>query len=220
MSSQKLISINDLFNKSFGFYKNRLYTILTLACIPFANFVVMSLLYELIGKPADKMNFPVGLWLIIFLFSIFALVVNLWVQIAYFYVIKKKNVKTDAKSLLTSSWSKLFPYSWVLFLVGIICVAGFILLVVPGIIFTIWFGLALYVFVFEDMQGMDALYRSRALVKGYWWPVFGRLLLFGFLAGVVSWIPVIGSIINIFLLMPLGVMYGYFIYDNLKSIKA
>ena len=32
--------------------------------------------------------------------------------------------------------------------------------------------------------------------------------------------PVIGELVNIFFMMPLGVIYGYFIYENLKIAKS
>ncbi len=220
MDNQKLLSINDLFKKSFSFYKERLYLIMTLSLIPFANFVVISLLTELIDVKMDSTSMLVGLGIIFFLFIIFSVVVNLWVQMTYFYLIKEKDVTKDAKSLLLFSWSNIASYSWVLFLVGLVTMAGFILFIIPGILFVIWFSLSLYVFVFENMLGMKALYRSKELVKGYWWAVLGRLFIFGLIAGLINAIPVIGTIINIFFIMPLGVIYGYFIYENLKTLKG
>jgi len=219
MEPQKLISIGDLFKKSFDFYKGKLYLIMTLALIPFVNFVVISLLNELMGVLSDKV-FIAGVGVFTFLFILFALIINLWVQITFFYLIKERNSVTDAKNLLKFSWPKIVPYAWVLFLMGIITIAGFILLIIPGIILSIWFSFALYLFVFEDVRGMEALKKSKELVKGYWWPVFGRLFLFGFLGALISSVPVIGDLVNIFLMMPLGVIYAYFIYENLKTVKA
>ncbi len=218
MDNPKLISIGDLFKKSFDFYKDKLYVIITLALMPFANFVVISLAFEIINRIHDVI-FVASLGLLISILGLFSIFINLWVQIAFFYAIKEKDIKTDAKSLLLLSWNKIWSYSWVAFLTGIIFVAGFILFIVPGIIFSIWFSLSSYVFVWEDLRGMKALYRSKELVKGYWWAVFGRFFVFGLIAFIISIIPVIGPLVNIFFTMPLGIIYGYFIYEDLKKIK-
>ena len=54
----------------------------------------------------------------------------------------------------------------------------FLLLVIPGIIFMIYWLFAFYVLVAEDKGIMASLSRSKELVKGRWWGVFGYSLLF------------------------------------------
>ncbi len=216
-ANQKLIPPSDLFKKSFEFYKSRLYVITKLALICFVNFAIISFLMEAIGRSSDSI-FIVGAGLLALVVFLASLVVNVWVQAAFFYLIKEKDT-VSVKNLLAISWNNIFSYSWVMFLMGIVSLAGFLLLIIPGILFSIWFSLALYVFVFEDLKGMKALYKSKDLVKGYWWPVFGRLLFFGFFMGLIGMIPVFGNIANIFFIMPMGVIYGYFLYDDLKRVK-
>ena len=220
MEKKKLISIGELLNKSFQFYKSKLYIVLVLSLIPFANLVIISLLFGLIDEKINNVAIASGLGLITLLVALFTVVLNFWVQLTFFYLIKEKNIPEDAKSLLTFSWAGMASYSWVLFLVGIITVLGFVLLIIPGIIFYVWYSVATYVFVFEDVKGMSALKKSKELVKGYWWPVFGRLFVFACVMGLIGAIPFIGNIINIFFTLPFGVIYGYFVYDDLKQIKA
>ncbi|MSU54403.1 MAG: hypothetical protein EXS48_00995 [Candidatus Staskawiczbacteria bacterium] len=219
MEPQKLLTVGQLFKKSFEFYKSKMYTIMVLALIPFAGFVIISLLNEAIDQSPNK-GFMLSVGLITFLMVLIILAISFWIHIAIFYLIKQKDSVLDAKSLLKFFWSKIIPSAWVILLSGIICIVGFILLIIPGIILYIWFSFALYVFVFEDAKGMQALYKSKDLVKGYWWPVFGRLFLFGFLTAFISSVPVIGDLVNIFFMIPLGVIYAYFIYENLKTVKT
>ena len=69
---------------------------------------------------------------------------------------------------------------------GVLTVIGFVLLVVPGLILlTIW-SVAAPVIVLERPRGMDALRRSRELVRGNGWPVFGVILVLGVLVVVLS----------------------------------
>src|SRR5271169_1304262 len=77
-----------------------------------------------------------------------------------------------------------------LILVGIVAgagiVIGFILIIVPGLILiTIW-SVAAPVVVLERPGGLRALGRSRELVRGNGWPVFGVILVLGILVVVVA----------------------------------
>ena len=71
-------------------------------------------------------------------------------------------------------------------LTGLAVLGGFILLIVPGLIFLTRFAVSVPVLVIERRRGTDALSRSWDLVAGHSWPVFGTLLVAGIVAGVVS----------------------------------
>jgi hypothetical protein len=61
-----------------------------------------------------------------------------------------------------------------------------VLLIVPGLILlTIWAVIA-PVIVIEQTGALDAFGRSRALVRGYGWTVFGIVLVTGLLSGVAT----------------------------------
>lgn len=53
---------------------------------------------------------------------------------------------------------------------------GFIILIVPGVVFLVYFGLAAPLIEIEDLRVGPALRRSRNLVRGHFWPI---LLLVG-----------------------------------------
>jgi hypothetical protein len=69
---------------------------------------------------------------------------------------------------------------------GLATVAGLVFFVIPGI----WLAVALYfasqAVVAEGHSPVDALRRSRELVRGEWWRVFGIGVLFTVAVGVVS----------------------------------
>lgn len=71
-------------------------------------------------------------------------------------------------------------------LVGLAVAGGFILLVIPGFIFLTRFSVSVVALVVEGKRGRDALSRSWNLVRGHSWPVFGTLIVAGFLTGIVS----------------------------------
>ena len=78
---------------------------------------------------------------------------------------------------MRKGWSRWLSYLWIAFLVGLCIVGGTTLLIIPGIIFFAWFTFAQYLLADQDIKGTEALSESRELVRGYWWPVFGRILL-------------------------------------------
>lgn len=82
------------------------------------------------------------------------------------------------------------PVLWTLvgasILYGIAVAIGFVLLIVPGLILiTIWAVIAPSI-VIENQGAIKAFGRSRALVEGYGWPVFGVVICAVLIAFVVS----------------------------------
>jgi hypothetical protein len=77
-------------------------------------------------------------------------------------------------------------------LVGIVVGVGFILLVIPGVIFLTMLAVAIPALVVEDRRGTDAMSRSWNLVKGSFWHVLGTIVVAALLTGIVA--GIIGAI--------------------------
>jgi hypothetical protein len=75
---------------------------------------------------------------------------------------------------------------WVSFLTFLAVVGGFILFIVPGIIFAIRFTFGTTVVVVEGAKGRAAMRRSWALAKGQFWRIVATLFLAMLLAGIVG----------------------------------
>jgi len=127
---------------------------------------------------------------------------------------------------------KLRPYAWLLVLTSVIVLGATFALVVPGIILSVAFAFSVFVFLFEDVRGMRALARSRAYVRGYWWAVAGRMIVFtlfvlliaggggalaGFLYGEIIE-EVVSSILGA-LVAPLSFLYIFGMYDAFRRMK-
>lgn len=129
-----------------------------------------------------------------------------------------------------------FQYIWVSLLSTVIIGLGFLLIIVPGIIFTFWFAFSYYVLVFENKKGIAALKKSKEYVKGHWWAVCGRYLFLIFIALLFSIVvailaatlgnafgeiaAVVISIILSAIIAPIAVGYSYFMYIDLKKITS
>ena len=91
-------------------------------------------------------------------------------------------------------------------LAGLAILGGFALFIIPGIIFSVWFGYATYATVAEGLEGRAALGRSRAIVRGRFWDAAATLFLSS-AAIVAQIVPVLGIIVSIalgILIIPLN----------------
>lgn len=125
---------------------------------------------------------------------------------------------------------------------SLVVIGGFVLLLVPGIIFSFYFLFSSYVLVHENLHGRQALVRSRELVRGYWWKVFWRFLSLGIIALVANFIfsivfglflPTLGKIgiwsiivgllvsaLPSLLVFFASIFYPYLVFKNLVAIKG
>ncbi|WP_437223407.1 hypothetical protein SH661x_003205 [Planctomicrobium sp. SH661] len=79
---------------------------------------------------------------------------------------------------------KIGPLIWTSILMGLAILGGLILLIIPGILFAIWFGLSQNVVVLENLSGSKALSRSKQLVR----PYMGTFLMVGIIVAIASWL--------------------------------
>jgi hypothetical protein len=71
-------------------------------------------------------------------------------------------------------------------LVGLIVAVGLILLIVPGIIFWVFFSVSIPVLIIENRGVTQSMGRSWNLVSGHFWHVFGVIIVTYLIAAVVS----------------------------------
>jgi hypothetical protein len=173
------------------------------------------------------------LFLLVVLFVIGGIVIQMWGQVALVVAVRDSSEAIGIKESFRRGRSKILSYWWLMCLSGLIVMGGYMLFVIPGVVFSIWFSFALYVLVSEDVRGMNALLKSREYVKGRWWAVFGRLLFIGLVSFTVyvvpsilfefldlSWVGSIYSWLVSLVLTPIVVAYSFLLYENIKSVKG
>lgn len=216
----KVISIGDLFRESWSLYRERIGLLTKIILLPVA-FIVTGDLWGLLTPDNWFGGLLIFIGTIISVLSYLALV---------FALTKKTSFSESYRLALRRIWS----YGWLTVLSGFVILGGFFMLVIPGIVFSIWFMFAIYVFAIEGDKGMNALLKSREYVRGYWWPVFGRQIVFVLavlaVALVASFIglaltggdkagsDIIGDLLTL-VVAPLIAAYLYVLYGSLKSLK-
>lgn len=234
LEKERLRSVSDLLKDAWtifvaGWVKFLLYfAMLFGVIIATIVFVTLAVLLAMLTKSllAMLVVIIVGVVIAVIVFSVFALATNKLV-----YNVGEKN-DGRIKAAIKYGFQHFPSYILVMLASGILIVVGFILLVIPGIIIGVMLSLVAPIFVLEENHKLNVLKRSRELVRGYWWPVFGRLVLLSLISGIASSIryinPQIASItlllslvavvIN-FILTYYGVAYIYLIYKDLAKIK-
>ncbi len=118
-------------------------------------------------------------------------------------------------------------------IVGILVSLASLLFIIPGIYLAVCWAFAMWLAVLEGKKGMAALKASKAMVDGRWFAVFGRILAFVVIVWLVMAVPQavfaairlpilagIWSLLVSLVVGPVGAIYTYLLFQNLKQTKA
>jgi uncharacterized membrane protein len=135
--------------------------------------------------------------------------------LAYFSVIDMGESEFE---IMKKSFKNILRFFGISLVLGLIFFFGVLLLVVPGIIFGLWYSFVIFLVLDKNMKLKEAMRTSKALVKDKMMKVFGRLTvfsLFSFVASIlVSIIPFAGNIV-LGLLSPLFLLPVYLLCKDL-----
>ena len=164
----------ELFTGGWRYMRTRLDLVVLLA-IPLLVFMVAEVL------SSDEFA-PVSVPLAIG--SAVVVLIAMFVYVASIIALLRIVSESDAQRLSISDglqWARShwLGLVWVITLVTLVVVGGLFLLIIPGVIASLYLYLAQYVYVKEDVRGMAALLRSTQLVRDHWWALLWRLVVFG-----------------------------------------
>jgi hypothetical protein len=172
--SQKiqLPGVGTLFSQGWKYVQNNLWLAGVLS-VPFLVVDIFTYLNEISTKN-ESLQISVGS--VLGLVSFAALIMYVLLMATALYLVTHQS----QSPLFTDgfAWAKRHFWSlvWINLLTGLIVWGGFLLLIIPGIIASIYMALSQMVLVTEGKKGLSALMRSRELVCGNWWAVLGRIL--------------------------------------------
>ena len=93
----------------------------------------------------------------------------------------------------------------------LIMFCGFLLLIIPGIIWAIGFQLAPYFVVDKGMDPLEALKKSWAATRGAKWNLF----LFGLLLGLINMLGFLALMVGLLFTLPLSMVAMAYVYRKL-----
>jgi len=123
------------------------------------------------------------------------------------------NEQKPSISTLFDAWGCFWRYVAAAILYGLIMMAGFILLIFPGIIWAVKFGLCFYFVVDKGLGPIEALKASSRTTMGAKWGLFG----FGILCGLINLLGLLCLIIGIFATYPTVIVASALVYRQLLA---
>lgn len=100
-------------------------------------------------------------------------------------------------------------------LYGLVVVGGLILLIIPGIYFAVKYIFSTTAVIVENRSGIDALKRSGALSKEFFWKIFGTLILTAIIVLIVG--ALLGFLLQ-FVLSPLPDWLGMGMSESIATV--
>lgn len=207
-----LIPAGQIINKSFALYRDnfRLFAkYLLILFVPNLLLVILfgSLTEQILQSMSSTQNFLMAI------FSLLVYFFMLIVSIAFIRVISNRyegKVGGEPMQEIKKSLASIWPVIWVLILSALAIFGGFILLIIPGIIFSVWFAFSIYAIVLDGKTGGQALKFSKHLVQGRWFGVLWRLLAPAFVFGfMIILLQGVFTALNVFVAVSSDSPLGY-----------
>jgi len=196
-------SKSEAIKYGFNFFKANISVFVKLALVVVAINIVMGLISSMFDR--TPMNF---LW------GLVSLAISIVVQVGFTKIILDLH---DGKPLNFSHLYTLYPlalrFLGASILYGFIVAVGFILLIIPGVIWALKFQFYSFLIVDKNVGIMDSLKKSSVLTSG----IKMNLFLFALLLVVINIAGALALIIGLFATIPTTIMATVFVYRKLLS---
>jgi hypothetical protein len=160
------------------------------------------------GHPTFPLWITIPLHLLLFLLTF---MVNLVVLTALKRMQTGARAKTpmlEALAVYRQALPLVGPFSFILMLQALATLVGFVLLIIPGLLAYVWLYFSQYALIFDSLRSWPALLHSRDVMRGRFWKVAARILVFlAVWSGYNSWVG--GAFVGVSLLLgPIGYFAG------------
>jgi len=195
------MGIGDLFDESIRLYRHNFLLFMKIGAIVFVPSVLVQILQGasagLTGSEDSALAFvALGLAIVVLIAFAVAYVVMFGGML---YAISESLLGKQVTARAAWNWG--FRRFWAMIGLGLIftVIASLLIVTIVGWVYVaiVW-GFAFHVLLLENVGIRQALGRSRALVRGSWWRVFGITMLYYLFTSIVS------SIFSIFQVAALG----------------
>ncbi len=183
-------NFGDLFSKSWKEYKSsfRLFfpVFLLFALIPGVIYLALLTFFDFVNISEAAIQF---VWPSLLVGILVLLIFSLIANVTYIYIsIFRGNSKMSFGKAVRGGLGYFWRYVGLSFLLIIMLVPLFALLIIPGLIFSIYWYLSPFVLMRENTSIWQSIKRSKLIVKGRWWTAFGYLLLLGIILALISFV--------------------------------
>lgn len=163
--------------------------------------------------------------------------ISVWAFAATIRNITSSDPNISAGKSFNEASKDIMPLIFTGLLAFIFIFGGFLLLIVPGIIFAFWYGQSAYVVITEGLSGKKALDQSKLYAKGNIGQIFKKgfyigiiSILIGFAVGIIfgsidkllnlTFMTLVGNIIFQLFWTPLASVYAFLLFQYLRQSKT
>jgi hypothetical protein len=229
---------SSLASNSWNFLKIHWKSLIPLAMVPVVLFFIAQLLMGVgagVGLTGKAFT-GVGFGLIALIIILVGVVLTIISQPAIILAIQRLQTDPAAPITIAGQYKLGMPlFGSVLFLLIIsmfILLGSTLLLIIPGIIVSVYVVMYMFALVIDGKKGFSALVESYDLIKGRWWDVLGSYIVLGVILVaaqlIISGIGVVaGSIVSMILniivnpaMTVFSMIYLYRLYISLKLTRS
>ncbi len=180
----KEYSIGEILSEAWQRFTGNFWPILLIALLFYVPIEIISLVLAQNGMALKIIKLAEGLISIVPVLAI-----------AYLISSRRENRAVDFGEALNKAFSRWSAAIGTNILLNILLIGLFLLLVVPGIIYSVYWMFASYAVILRNKSGKDALDYSKSIVKGRWW--------------TVAWYNFVITILTILIAIPVGIFYAF-----------
>ena len=176
---QTKYGIKDIFTTAWTIYSHRISAILGVILIVYIPINIVIGIIS-VGQSADEFG-PSLIQILVGLFGIIATMGIAYLVEQFIFGAEVTYAQALRKSL--SRWASAIGTE---ILAGLIILGLALLLIVPGIIWLVYYYFSVYVVVLRNLGGKEALDYSKSIVQGQWWRVVGIAIVIGIVSNLLS----------------------------------
>jgi hypothetical protein len=167
-------------------------------------------IYNFMLRYQYRLPFPKAVYFVLslILWAIGMVMAVGWVKVSLMLM---RDKEPDISELFTN-WRFAIPYLLASLCFALVVLGGFLLLIIPGLIFVIMFGMYYYLIVDKGLGPVASLKRSRVITKGSRW----RLAVFGAILCLLNIAGFLCLIIGVFVTGWISVIASAYVYDRLE----
>ncbi len=187
----KLPGFASIFKMAWKNFVSKFWRLIGMQILMILPFIVLVLIgigiATALGENFNNIIIIITLFAAVFVAGIAAIYWAIWMQAAIIQTLLDEAMQ-PIKQTLTTVRPKLLNFFVAGLLSGGIIILGMLALVIPGLILGVIFVFSTYIAIAENKSGVESFKQSRQYVKGRFWAVAGRFILFGLIYFGFFWI--------------------------------